>query len=154
MKTFNYGSEIRAKNSLYYPIHLTSDELSLILDCVISDIQQSTVIVAFARKSQLKGVEYKIVCASNSNVLNTENINREYSILIHPNWSFQILDHWSDGHGSIRCELINEGSEDVNKIVFNDILIKVNSQLEVEENPIFLKDEWVCIRKIKDIVLI
>lgn len=154
MKTFNYGSEIRAKNSLYYPIHLTSDELSLILDCVISDIQQSSVIITFARKSQLKGVEYKIICASNSNVSNAENIKREYSILIHPNWSIQILDHWSDGLGSIRCEIIDKGSEDLNKIIFDDILNKVNSQHEVAENSIFSKDEWVCIRKIKDVILI
>lgn len=154
MKTFNYGSEIRAKNSLYYPIHLTSDELSLILDCVISDIQQSNIVITFARKSQLKGVEYKIICASNSNVSNAENIKREYSILIHPNWSIQILDHWSDGLGSIRCQIIDKGSEDLNKIIFDTILNKVNSQHEVAENSIFSKDEWVCIRKIKDVTLI
>jgi hypothetical protein len=154
MKTFNYGSEIAAKNSLYYPIHLTSEELSLILDCVISNIYQSNHIIAFARKSKLKGVEYKIVCASNSNVSNAENIKREYSILIHPNWSIQILDHWSDGLGSIRCEIIDKGSEDLNKIIFDDILNKINIRNEVEENSIFLKDEWVCIRKIKDVVLI
>lgn len=159
MQTFNYGSEITVNNGFYYPIHLTSDHLSYILDCVIDKIHKANVIIGFVRKSQFKGVEYKIICSKNDNFSNAENIDREYSILINPNWSVQILDHWNSYSigamdSFVRNEIIIKGAEDLNKTIFEDILSKIKPSEKVEENTIFLKDEWVCIRKIKDVALI
>ena len=155
MITFNYCSEIKAKSSLFYPIHLNSEQLSFIADCVITQIHDATVIKAFVRKSQLKGIEFKIVCGTNNNLTEPKNINREYSILICPNWNVQIIDHWTSNMGNlIRCEIIKEGSERLNKTIYNTLLEKVDESTENHENTIFSKDEWTCMRKINDLVLI
>ena len=74
--------------------------------------------------------------------------------MINPNWSIQIIDHWRDPLDTIRCEILNNGSEELNKIIYNDILNNITELLDAPENAIFLKDEWTCIRKIKDAILI
>lgn len=154
MKTFNYGFEIKTKNGNFYPVHLNSDQLSFTLDCFIHGIQTTEVVNAYARKSQIKGVEFKIICARKSNVLNTENISREYSILIHPNWNVQILDHWRSGNTVPRFEELSTGAERLNQVLVEEFLSKVNDSFIATENQIFANDEWVVIRKIKDTIMI
>lgn len=156
MHTFNYGFEIKTKNGSYYPIHLDSGNLCLLLDCFLGKMQKSNVVNCYARKSQFKGVEYKIIFASDSKL---SNIDRTYSILINPNWSVQIQDHWysaslSSMDSNIRTEVLPDAGEYINGIIFKDILSKMKPTDLAVENPIFIKDEWVCIRKIEDFVLI
>jgi hypothetical protein len=154
MKRFNYGLETVASNSNFYPIHLTSDQLCLLLDCFIDGLQKSNVLIAQVQKSQKKGVEFKIICAKNNNLTDSKNIEKEYTILINPNWSVQTLDHWNSVEMGSRCQELETASETMNKIICEDFISKINKSVEVFVNPIFANDEWVVVRKIKDEVLI
>lgn len=153
MQTSNYGSEIVIGGNNLYPTLLTSEELSLIMDRFISLVEEPIYLKAYVRKTMSKGIEYKVLMSNKSiKDVTTQPTNKEYSIVIHPNWNIDILDHWLSPNGMPRCEKIN--AESLNEFIYKIIVSKKESMGLIEINPIFKKEDWTLVRKIQDVILI
>lgn len=150
MLVFNYGVEIASNNGCFYPIHLDNEHLSYIVADVIGDIGRYNVIKAYVRKIQFTGVEFKIVCGLNNNLTDRKNISKQYSVLISPNWNVQIIDSWFSLGTKPRCQTLDEPSVMLNNNIHKYILSKINRDVEIKINSVFLEDEWSLVRKISD----
>lgn len=153
MKTFDYQNEVVIDGNSFYPVHLSLDELAIILDEFISNIGDITYLKGFVRKTMSKGVEYKVLL-SNKAIKDVHTIpsNKEYSIVILPNWSIEILDHWLSLNMMPRCEKID--AKDLNEFVIKNILNRKDGLVAPQTNSIFKNDDWRLIRKIQDVILI
>lgn len=153
MKTFDYQNDVVIDGNNFYPVHLSLDELAIILDEFISNIGDITYLKGFVRKTMSKGIEYKVLL-SNKAIKDVHTIpsSKEYSIVILPNWSIEILDHWLSLNMIPRCEKID--ATNLNAFVVNEILRKrdVTQALRIEST--FKKDDWRLLRKMQDVVLI
>lgn len=153
MKTFDYQNEVVIDGNNFYPVHLSLDELAIILDEFISNIGDITYLKGFVRKTMSKGIEYKVLL-SNKAIKDVHTIpsNKEYSIVILPNWSIEILDHWLSLNMIPRCEKID--ATNLNAFVINEILRKRDFTQALRIDSTFESDDWRLLRKIQDVVSI
>lgn len=82
----------------------------------------------------------------------TPPTNNEYSIVIHPNWHIDILEHYWTMNSTARCQKLE--AESLSKFI-QEIILKKKKQLDLTEiNPVFKNEDWVLLRDIKDVILI
>lgn len=153
MKTFDYQNEVVIDGNNFYPVHLSLDELAIILDEFISNIGDIKYLKGFVRKTMSKGIEYKVLL-SNKTIKDVHTIpsNKEYSIVILPNWNVEILDHWLSLNMMPRCEKID--AIDLNEFIVKNILNKKDGMVLSKANSVFKNDGWRLVRKIQDVEFI
>ena len=153
MKTLDYQNEVVIDGNNFYPVHLSLDELAIILNEFISNIGDITYLKGFVRKTMSKGIEYKVLLSNKAiKDVHTVPSNKEYSIVILPNWSIEILDHWLSLNMIPRCEKID--ATNLNAFVVNEILRKRGVTQALRIDSTFKNDDWRLLRKIQDVVSI
>jgi hypothetical protein len=144
---FNNAQEmqITIEDESYYPIHLTNEELILIMDEFISNFSDGRNCSVSVRKDGGgKGIDFQVNFFSEHK---SQTIRKKrYNFAINAHWKLEnTFEHWiEDSHGGYKksqelCKRLN----DLKIFTINNVIEENTNQNNIPElNPIFKDDTW------------